>query len=385
MRITAARLHAYRLPLRAAWASAAGGFAQRAGWLLRLETDAGLIGYGDCAPLPAIGTEPAEAARAALDAWGQGLPGQDVHAVLAVLEGFATPAARCALECALLDVLAQAEGVPLFRRLGGTHLSFPRRRESSDFGKTLDPRFRGDDGEPNAADELSSIPVNAALGALVRVSEQGVADAVAAGFSTLKLKLGVGGVEEESARLHDLAARLPPAVRLRLDANRAWDAGSAARFLAGCADLPVEALEEPLAVPEPAALRRLQAGCHFPLALDESWPAFDPATLFADPPVRRLVLKPPRLGGLRPALTVALRAGRAGMQCVVTSSIETACGVLAAAHLAAALDNGLAHGLATSAWLAADTGAPPEVCEGRLVLPGRPGLGFVPHAGLDFS
>lgn len=361
MRITAARLHAYRLPLRAAWASAAGGFAQRAGWLLRLETAAGLIGYGDCAPLPAIGTEPAEAARAALDAWGQGLPGQDVHAVLAALEGFTTPAARCALECALLDVLAQAEGVPLFRRLARAP------------------------GAAIAAEGTRAVPVNAALGALIRLGDEELASAVNAGFPALKLKLGVGGVEEESARLHDLAARLPPGVRLRLDANRAWDAGSAARFLAGCADLPVEALEEPLAVPEPAALRRLQAGCHFPLALDESWPAFDPATLFADPPVRRLVLKPPRLGGLRPALTVALRAGRAGMQCVVTSSIETACGVLAAAHLAAALDNGLAHGLATSAWLAADTGAPPEVCGGRLVLPGRPGLGFVPHAGLDFS
>jgi L-alanine-DL-glutamate epimerase-like enolase superfamily enzyme len=73
------------------------------------------------------------------------------------------------------------------------------------------------------------------------------------------------------------------------------------------------------------------------------------------------------------------------MQCVVTSSIDSACGVLAAAHLAAALDNGLAHGLATSSWLTADTGTPPTITNGRLALPDTPGLGFVADNTLDFS
>jgi L-alanine-DL-glutamate epimerase-like enolase superfamily enzyme len=88
---------------------------------------------------------------------------------------------------------------------------------------------------------------------------------------------------------------------------------------------------------------------------------------------------------LLPALSLARRAAAAGMQCVVTSSIDSACGVLAAAHLAAALDNGLAHGLATSSWLTADTGTPPTITNGRLALPDTPGLGFVADNTLDFS
>ena len=51
MRISASVIP-YRLPLRAEWASAQGSFAERRGWLLRLETDTGLAGWGECAPLP---------------------------------------------------------------------------------------------------------------------------------------------------------------------------------------------------------------------------------------------------------------------------------------------------------------------------------------------
>ena len=60
-------------------------------------------------------------------------------------------------------------------------------------------------------------------------------------------------------------------------------------------------------------------------------------------------------------------------------------GVSAAAHLAAAIDNRLAHGLATSAWLAADTGRPPAIVDGRLLLPRAAGLGFTPAEETDFT
>jgi L-alanine-DL-glutamate epimerase-like enolase superfamily enzyme len=38
--------------LRASWQTAAGSFSEREGWLLRLDSDSGASGYGDCAPLP---------------------------------------------------------------------------------------------------------------------------------------------------------------------------------------------------------------------------------------------------------------------------------------------------------------------------------------------
>lgn len=357
MKIRAAGLHRYRLPLRSEWASAGGGFSVREGWLLRLEGDDGRYGYGDCAPLTSSGTEsPALAATALRRYGGQllGIPLDDAIAALPAPFGDQAPAARCAVECALLDLLAQAADRPLadyLRGAAGGH----------------------------------EISVNAALGALLQANEYAILRAHGEGFSVFKLKVGVAPVADEIARLRAVAALLPAGCLLRLDANGAWNESDAGRFVTACAGLPIEMLEEPLADPQPAALRRLQAKCAFALALDESLAGRDPQALLAAPPVRRLVIKPPRCGGLLPALTLARQAEAAGMHCVVTSSVDSACGVLAAAQFAAALGNGLAHGLATSSWLAADTGVPAPIAGGRLTLPTRAGLGFAPFPGLTFS
>ena len=361
MLIRNACLHPYALPLRAEWKTAAGAFAIREGWLLHIETEDGRSGYGDCAPLPGpcahSGTETGAQAHAALDGYARWLPGHSVGEALQTLtlqtlalpgDIALAPAARCAIECALLDLAAQAAGVGLGHFLHGA---------------------------PCAPE----VAVNAALGGLDANSEDAVRKACADGFTVLKLKVGSAPVDADIAHLQRLAALLPADAQLRLDANRAWSESDAARFLTACAGLPVEQLEEPLADPQPAALARLQAACAFPLALDESGPRDATDNFFTAPPLRRLVLKPPRLGGLRPALALAHAASAAGIDCVVTSSLDSACGILAAGHLAAALGNDLAHGLATADWLAEDTGLAPRVQAGRLSLPGAPGLSFTPY------
>lgn len=353
MKVAAARPQAYRLPLRGRWATAAGGFSVRQGWLLRLESDDGRHGYGDCAPLPMTGTESLAEAENALRVQSRRIVGMRVEEALAALGGPAAagaPAARCAVECALLDLLAQALHLPLHRYL--------------------------------AAGTAGEVRVNAALGNPLQTGDDTILTACAQGFDVLKFKVATAPPDGELARLHEIAALLPPGTSLRLDANRAWRGDDAARFVDRCAALPVDMLEEPLADPRPAALGRLQARCAFPLALDESVPGrISVDTLLAAPPVRRLVLKPPRLGGLLPALALARRARAAGLECVVTGSVDSACGVMAAAHLAAALGNGLAHGLATSAWLAEDLGAAPETGGGWMKLADTPGLGFTPAGG----
>ncbi|MBI2307417.1 MAG: o-succinylbenzoate synthase [Rhodocyclales bacterium] len=361
MHIAATRLAPYALPLNGRWAGATNRIVERRGWLLRVDADDGRCGYGECAPLPSHGSESAAAAEAALQRWGGTLRGQTLAAALAALDtpdSFATPAARAAVEGALLDLAAQAAGLPLWRHLA--------------------PAAGG-----------GAVAVNAMAGDALGVTPAMLDEALAAGCSVIKLKLGGAAPEHELAALRKLAPRLPPQARLRLDANRAWDADTAARVGAALAELPVESLEEPLAAPTAAALRALQRSLPFALAVDESWRELDQEAFFAAPPVRRLVLKLAVHGGLLPALATARRAQAAGVDCVVTTGVDSACATLAAAHLAAAIEtgqmrgqtHGLAHGLATSSWLAADTGAPPAIVGGSIVLPDSPGLGFVPRPG----
>jgi len=345
------RLIPYQLPLQREWQSAQGDFKERHGWLVCLADTSGLTGYGDCAPLPLAGTEPPEFAEHWLLEHLRPLRREDAEASLAKLPppGYVPPAAYFGLETALLDLSAKQAGIPLARHLN-----------------------------PAAA---MSIPVNANIGPLTTDTSQQAHMAISQGFHILKLKVGLTHIDEELRRLHRLAEGLPTHCRLRLDANLAWSAENAHRFITGIKGLPIESLEEPLQEPNPTILSELQHECDCSLALDESLEYLALDRILLEKPVQRLVLKPMVRGGLRACLDIAKQAHDADMEIVVTSTVDSAAGVWAATQLAAAISNestSLAHGLATAAWLAEDLGQAPTVIDGRIQLPTTPGLGFEP-------
>lgn len=193
-----------------------------------------------------------------------------------------------------------------------------------------------------------------------------------------------GGTHSEVTKLK-LPAHLPEALHLidqtpgtlRLDANRAFSFDDAARLLRAIADRDIDHFEEPLRDPTIPALLALQALVPFPLAVDESLGALGVDAVLAAG-LRRLVLKPVLLGGPLPVLEIAGRARAAGAAVVVTTAMDSAVGAWAAAHLAAAVNNGLAHGLDTSRWLTEDVAPGPEPVDGWLDIPERPGLGVTP-------
>jgi len=348
MQIRTSRLLPYRLPLKRPWRTRRGLLNERPGWIVELTTADGRQGYGDCAPLPEAGTENPDAAHAWLSRYLASVPAHDLDDALASLPlPTRTPAARHALETALLDLLSQIEGMPLRRRLS-----------------------------PDAVDALL---VNASAGALDEQALERCIELIEQGFSILKLKVGLAGVDQEIDRLGALCLRLPSQISLRLDANGAWSRNEAQRFLDGIAGLAIESLEEPLAEPTHGALRRLQDSTRIVLALDESLGRFPSETLLTQPPVARLILKPPALGGMLPALSLAVQAARAGLQTLVTSTLESALGVQAVAQLAAALPRStapLAQGLATGSWFERDLADAPGIVQGQMVLPDSPGLGI---------
>jgi O-succinylbenzoate synthase len=311
----------YVLPLRHAWQTSRGEMHERSGRLLRLRDVEGKEGWGDAAPLPEFGIDGAAA---------------QAHAE----------------ECARLDLAAQLAGLPLNAWLSGTA-------------------------------PVAAIAVNANLGTLTANSAQAAQKALAAGFTVLKLKVGIADVDEEITLLQQLARRLPSSARLRLDANGAWSLAAARDFIVACAGLPVESLEEPLATPDLVAWGALQERAGFPIAIDESIGLLTglPAGSI---PVRRLILKPARHGGLLECVALARRVTGIGIgiDCVVTSGLESRCGLLAAAHLAATVAPQGTHGLAVGEWFAENTGPGPAIRAGYLEMPAAAGIGFRPFEGL---
>lgn len=312
------RYQPYRVAFHNAWQSAQSCHQERRGYLLKLETAQGISGNGECAPLAQAGTETLAEAEAALQAVLTASQDRPLAALAERLDGLATtPAVRCALETALLDIGARLKNKPLYRWLA--------------------PAASG------------CVAVNAACGGLDEGFELRLGQALMQGYRVVKIKLGLYPLEEELGHLKRL--QLPEGIRLRLDANRAWSAAQAVQAIHACGALPVDSLEEPLQSPDLETLQALQQQAPFPLALDESL-----TDIFADMPpealpVKRLVLKPMTAGGILPVLERARRARQAGIDSVVTSTLETSVGLWAALHAAAVLDNQLTHGLGTAAWL----------------------------------
>jgi len=353
LKLVAARITPFRLCLKQPLATAHGRVSRRESWLIELRSRCGHSGFGEAAPLPGFRLEGhCEAGRALHHAASRmlGLPADEARAELDAFTPRA-PAARAALDMALHDLLSRAAGLPLCEWLA--------RREG-----------RSGRARVGVAALVAATPAKAAAAEARR--------RVAAGYTTLKLKLGAADFSADLERVVAVREAVSAETRLRLDANGGWKEAEAEARIAALASLDIELLEQPVAADELAGLLRLCAAAPFPVAADESVRDVASATLLLQASVPPwLVLKPAALGGLRTAGRVARLAELAGTRSVVTSFLDSAIGRSAALHFAASLPEGPAAGLATGSLMTGDLIAR-ERDAGALAVPSDPGLGFSP-------
>ena len=224
-----------------------------------------------------------------------------------------------------------------------------------------------------------SVTVNATVPAIAPGRVAGVLEAFP-GCTTAKVKVAEAGQTpaDDVARVAEVRALLGPSAAIRVDANGAWDVGTALAALTALARHGLEYAEQPCAtLEEMRELRRRLAAARVdvPLAADESIrKADDPFAVAASGAVEVAVVKVPPLGGVRRTLAVADRLrGEHGLVVVVSSALDSGVGMAAGLAAAAALpDEPPACGLATAGLLARDVVRPPLVPErGRLPVGAR--------------
>ncbi|MGB2711187.1 MAG: enolase C-terminal domain-like protein, partial [Conexibacter sp.] len=194
------------------------------------------------------------------------------------------------------------------------------------------------------------------------------AAAVAAGFSCLKLKVGIG---DDAGRLAAVRAAAGPETALRLDANGAWSTEEALAHLRALEPNGIELCEEP--VHGVAELQEVQRATAIPVAMDETGVA--PGAL--DSGVCRLVcLKLSRCGGITGLIEAAERARDAGSEVYLGSTFDGPLGIAGALHAAAAIRPTRPCGLATLDAFA-DLPLDPllRTANGLMQVPDGPGLG----------
>jgi o-succinylbenzoate synthase len=352
MRIEEVALEPLRLELFRPLRTARATYEAREGFVVRLVDDEGHVGWGEAMPLPEFGTESRAACEEALHKHLERLRAEPIPEELDELAGSLrvpeTPAARHALEQALLDLLARRQGMPVSRLLS-----------------------------KHARPEVTVNALLSAEGADALARE--ALHAVSQGYQTLKLKIGGRPLEEDEARVGAVRRAVGTGVQLRVDANGAWTEEEAEKGLALLDTWRLELCEQPLPPEAYAEMSRLQLRVPCPLAADESLALPEAVRAFLGdlPTVGILVLKPMVLGGLLPALALGYEAAFRGMEAYVTSSLDGVVARAGAAHLAAALPSGRhASGLAVGHLFRNEPAVHPYRPErGRILLPQTPGLG----------
>jgi L-Ala-D/L-Glu epimerase len=254
--------------------------------------------------------------------------------------------ARAGVESAILDAAARLQGVPLYRALGGTDLG------------------------PLITDITLSISDPRRMSEAARRHAQ-------AGFTCFKVKVGRDW-RADCASLRAVAAAVPGA-RFRLDANAGFRAAEALALLdTALADgLTIECYEQPCAAADLTGMAEVTARAPVPVVADESFrgPA-DLDRLLSARAASGVNLKLTKLGGPLAALALGRRARAEGMLLMAGAMVETRAGLLAMAHVVAALGGVDWVDLDTAFLLTHDPFTGGWTADGpRIQLDDAPGLG----------
>ncbi|HLG94113.1 MAG TPA: dipeptide epimerase [candidate division Zixibacteria bacterium] len=168
--------------------------------------------------------------------------------------------------------------------------------------------------------------------ALASLEEMTVRAKEAAGFSALKLKVGVEGDIERVE-----AVRKASSQAIRVDANGGWKADEAVEKIKKLKELGVEFVEQPLAKEDLDGYQTLAGKSALPIWVDESVITLDDLKKFKGL-VSGVVLKIQKMGGVKPSMEIAYLARAMGMGVMLGCMVESSVGIAAGCHIASVCD-----------------------------------------------
>jgi len=280
--------------------------------IVRIHTDAGLVGIGEATLAPRWSGETSPGAVAVIHGLlAPLLVGTDPLNITSARHRISSairhnPFTKAAIEMALWDLAGKHYGVPCYSLLGGQ-----TRRE---------------------------LPIKLVIGGF---TPEKTADLTTTfldwGVSCLKVKVGLDetGDLERVRLVRKLAG---PDVPIGIDANQGWNLATARRMLPLLEECNLLFAEQPIAGDDPTDFTTLRKETSIPLMADESlFTVQDARRLLAEPGVDLLAVYPGKHGGLGPAQQICNLATAAGKSCSIGSNLELGVGTAAMLHLATAL------------------------------------------------
>ncbi|MEM1383260.1 MAG: enolase C-terminal domain-like protein, partial [Pseudomonadota bacterium] len=355
MKITRLSVWAVDLPLaKPYWLS--GGrlkFERLDATLVKLETDAGLTGWGEGTPwghtyVPAHGP----GIRAGLETMAGAILGLDPRRMLEVERAMdlCLPGhlyAKAPVDMACWDIAGRAAGMPIADLMGG--------------GSRLPA--------PIASSVSSGTPEE------MLATVQSFRDR---GYAVHSVKVG-GDADLDIARIRHLEAAKRPGERILYDVNRAWSRQQALRVMTATESLGIMVEQPCESLDDIAAIRPLTTA---PISVDETLVTLQDAVRIARDGLAEIFgIKLNRVGGLTKAARMRDVALAHGIDCFVMATGGSVLADAEALHLAATLPDHARLGV----WACQDmvsidiaAGQGPRNRDGHLHLPEAPGLGVAP-------
>jgi len=317
VKITAVHVETLELEMEEPFLIASSALAASPCDLVRVETDEGLVGFGEACPAYEFTGDTLWTVQDVIGEYlGPAVIGKDpfqleaiVHCWERELWTVGNQAACAALEMALWDLQGKALGRPLYDLIGG------RTRDG-----LVEVIAWGWDEPEALADKTRRMR--------------------AEGITVFKIKVG-DLPERDEQRVAAVREAAGPDARLTVDANQGWlDAKTAVRAIRLLEPHGIEFAEQPVRMDDLEAARFVRAHVDVPIALDETVRGPREALAAAKAGACDIfVVKLMKTGGILNALKVNAIAEAAGISIMMGNMGESSLGLAAHFHLNVALAN----------------------------------------------
>lgn len=318
--------------------------------LIKIITNEGLIGFGECSPFMTINGESMETCFIVGQYLAKILKGKnplDLAECSLALDSviYGNSSIKSAFDIALYDIAAQYAGLPLYAFLGGS-----RSKEIvTDYTVSLD------DPKKMAADALK-IKTN--------------------GFQVIKVKLGEQA--KDVARIQGIRKAIGMEIPLRIDANQGWDVPGAIRILNELEPYNIQHCEEPIPRWNYGELATIRQQSPIKIMADESCcDHHDAKRLIELGACDYFNVKLGKSSGIFKALKIIDLAETNQVKIQLGGFLESRLAFTAAAHLALASDAIIFYDFDTPLMFLEDpvTGGIIYGAKGVVTVPDIPGLG----------
>ncbi len=287
---------------------------------IRLHTDAGYYGVGECSAFPMIVGETQatcfEMAKDFAALWKEKEAG-DISQRMAELHAFTAFNAtiKSAFDMALYDLAAKAAGRPLYQFLGGV-------KKDIETDLTI-----GIDTPENMASRA------------IQFKEDGV--------RIIKIKLGKDG-KEDVERVKQIRQAVGEEMLLRIDANQGWDFDTAFDALCSMEPYNVQFCEQPMRRWDDHKLPLLRKQSPVKIMADESvFDHHDADRMIREHACDYINIKFAKSGGMLEAMEIDRCAKHHKIPCMMGGMLESRVALTAFAHFALAHDNIIFHDMDT--------------------------------------